>query len=58
MRVRLLSYKLGFQALNDNLSLNFELTVETLYLKRKKVVNREIGPKIKLSEYIGEVIVI
>lgn len=58
MRVRLISYKLGFQRLTDDPTLNFELTVETLYLKRKKVVQREIGTGVNLLDFIGQIIII
>lgn len=58
MRVRLVSYKIGFQRLADDPTLNFELTVETLYLKRKKIVQREIGVGTNLSKFVGEIIII
>lgn len=58
MKVRLISYKIGFQRLTDDPTLNFELTVETLFLKRKKVVQREIGFGVRLDELIGKIIII
>lgn len=58
MKVKLISYKLGWQRLTDDPTLNFELTVETLFLKRKLVVQREIGMGVSLSELVGQIIII
>ena len=44
--------------MTDDPTLNFELTVETLFLKRKKVVQREIGFGVRLDELIGKIIII
>lgn len=57
MKGRLISYSSNcFQGLNDEGYTTYKLTIETLYLKRKKVIQREISDDTNLELLVGKLV--